>query len=130
MLANTIGTLLPGQAVCTLFFSPQMASGNEKVFMLLGQEAIVGVIVSTLLYFLIFKKRSSRRQKKCNDCDKTHDREKIPGSDSHCTLVLVIPGVLFFLAFVKVTKMYQDNVSSKSPILVGLFMVDLVTFGG
>jgi Na+/H+ antiporter NhaD/arsenite permease-like protein len=115
-----------------------------KVFMLLGQHAIVGVIASTLLYFLIFKKEFSDLQKKRSGGEKKHDCEKkvpVAITIAHClflawtvinlhTPALVIAGFLFFLAFVKATKMYQDNVSLKSPILVGFFLAGLVTFGG
>jgi Na+/H+ antiporter NhaD/arsenite permease-like protein len=43
---------------------------------------------------------------------------------------LVVAGFLFFLAFVKSTRHYQDEVSLKSPILVGFFLAGLVVHGG
>lgn len=115
-----------------------------RVFMLLGSHAIVGVIASTLIYYLIFRKEFSELQSKCEDVDKKRDGDgTIPVviTITHClflawtvlnlhTPVLVIAGFLFFLAFVKATKTYQDDVSLKSPILVGFFLASLVTFGG
>jgi hypothetical protein len=61
--------------------------------------------------------------------------EKNPGDNyqAHCRYLvqtianlhapaLIIAGFLFFLAFVKATKIYQDIVSLKSPFLVGFFL--------
>ncbi|MDR2779131.1 MAG: putative Na+/H+ antiporter [Puniceicoccales bacterium] len=115
-----------------------------RVFMLLGQHAIVGVISSTLLYYFVFKKEFSDLQRKRNNVEqRREDDNKIPMGITivHClflawtvlnlhTPALVIAGFLFFLAFVKATKIYQDNISLKSPILVGFFLAGLVTFGG
>jgi hypothetical protein len=115
-----------------------------RVFMLLGSHAIVGVITNTLVYYLIFRKEFSELQNKCDAANKKHgDNKPIPVTVTitHCiflawtvlnlhTPALVIAGFLFFLAFVKTTKTYQDDVSLKSPILVGFFLASLVTFGG
>jgi Na+/H+ antiporter NhaD/arsenite permease-like protein len=43
---------------------------------------------------------------------------------------LVIAGFLFFLAFAKGTRQYQDHMVLKSPVLVGFFLAGLVTHGG
>ncbi|MDR0693063.1 MAG: putative Na+/H+ antiporter [Puniceicoccales bacterium] len=115
-----------------------------RVFTLLGSHAIVGVIASTLVYYLIFRKEFSDLQRRCDGIDKRRDDNKtIPAAITitHClflawtvlnlhTPALVIAGFLFFLAFVKATKTYQDDVDLKSPILVGFFLASLVTFGG
>jgi Na+/H+ antiporter NhaD/arsenite permease-like protein len=115
-----------------------------RIFRLLGSHAIVGVIASTLVYYLIFRKEFSDLQSRCDTIDKKNDGNKtIPMAITvtHClflawtvlnlhTSALVIAGFLFFLAFVKATKTYQDDVSLKSPILVGFFLASLVTFGG
>ncbi|MDR1173353.1 MAG: putative Na+/H+ antiporter [Puniceicoccales bacterium] len=115
-----------------------------RVFMLLGSHAIVGVVSSTLIYYLIFRKEFSDLQSRCNGIDKKHeDNKAIPMviTITHClflawtvlnlhTPALAIAGFLFFLAFVKATKTYQGDVNLKSPILVGFFLASLVTFGG
>ena len=46
------------------------------------------------------------------------------------TPALVILGFLVFLAFVKMTARYQDEVSLRGPVLVGVFLFGLVVHGG
>ncbi len=43
---------------------------------------------------------------------------------------LFIPGLLFFLGFAAVTADCQNNISLKTPLLVGFFLGGLVTHGG
>lgn len=46
------------------------------------------------------------------------------------TPALVITGYLFLLGFMKATKHYQIELSIKNPLLIGFFLVGLVTHGG
>jgi Na+/H+ antiporter NhaD/arsenite permease-like protein len=138
------GTLTHFAAPPILMVAHKWHLTTGRVFMLLGSHAIVGVIACTLVYYLIFRKEFSNLQSRCDAVDKKHGGNKtIPVAITiiHClflawtvlnlhTSALVIAGFLFFLAFVKATKTYQDDVSLKSPILVGFFLASLVTFGG
>jgi hypothetical protein len=43
---------------------------------------------------------------------------------------LIVPGLLFYLAFAQVTSPYQNNIDLKSPLLVGFFIGGLLIHGG
>ena len=115
-----------------------------KVFTMLGSHAIVGIIVCTTLYYLLFRKEFVSLQMKHATANKKNDLAgEIPHvvTAAHClflawtvanlhTPALVVAGFLFFLAFTKATKQYQDHLSLKSPVLVGFFLAGLVTHGG
>jgi hypothetical protein len=44
--------------------------------------------------------------------------------------VLVILGILFFLAFVSATRLNQHTIALRPPLLVGLFLAALIIHGG
>jgi hypothetical protein len=119
----------------------------SRVFAMLGTRAIVGVAAGTLLCYAIFRKEFAKLQNAVenghsgNRSEKT--TEKIPPIVTliHCLFLawsvvnlhnppLVIAGFLFFLAFTKATKQYQDTVNLRSPVLVGFFLAGLVVHGG
>jgi Na+/H+ antiporter NhaD/arsenite permease-like protein len=43
---------------------------------------------------------------------------------------LIVPGLLFYLAFAQVTSPYQNNIDLRSPLLVGFFIGGLLIHGG
>jgi Na+/H+ antiporter NhaD/arsenite permease-like protein len=115
-----------------------------RIFTMLGGRAIIGVIVSTLFYYSIFRKEFAALQLK-NAAAPKHGNEtkKIPTivTAISCLFLawtvvnlhsppLAVGGFLFFLAFVKATKQYQNEVKLKSPVLVGFFLAGLVIHGG
>ncbi|MDR1414085.1 MAG: putative Na+/H+ antiporter [Puniceicoccales bacterium] len=115
-----------------------------KVFTMLGQHAIVGIVASTLLYYAFFRQEFAALQRKRSVANKKNSAvQNVPPivTAAHClflawtvinlhTPALVVAGFLFFLAFAKATKQYQDDLSLKSPVLVGFFLAGLVTHGG
>lgn len=125
----------------------------DVMFMLthFGWRAALAVALSTLTYFVIFRRelRSLASKKAVPDVDR-------PESDSRGAILLPIPawvvlahagfmawtvanahypalfigGFLFFLGFARATSMYQSEIELKTPLLVGFFLAGLVTHGG
>jgi hypothetical protein len=116
-----------------------------------GWKAITGIIIASSLYFVFFRKALFRIADKA---DGREDGELHPQSwqeretpiPAWVTIVhlaflgwtvytahypaLFIGGFLFFLAFLMATAHHQNEVSMKSPMLVGFFLAGLVIHGG
>lgn len=123
---------------------------TSEMFFHFGIKAIVGISLSTLLYFLIFKKELSALAKKLHDSDGDGSGD-LAGDHSrpiptwiiitHLLFMawtvfcshnpaLFIGGFLFFLAFREATALHQDRVHLRGPVLVGFFLAGLVIHGG
>lgn len=127
--------------------------GWDTLFMLehFGWKAVVGIVISSLIYFMFFRKALFSIADKA---DGREDGELHPASwveretpipawvcGVHVAFlgwtvytahypVLFVGGFLFFLAFVMATRHHQNEVSLKSPMLVGFFLAGLVVHGG
>jgi Na+/H+ antiporter NhaD/arsenite permease-like protein len=138
------GTLTHFAAPPILMVAHRWNLTMSKVFTMLGEHATAGIIASTLLYYIFFRKEfiSLQRRHSAMVCS-GEASEKIPPvvTATHClflawtvinlhTPALVVAGFLFFLAFAKASKQYQSPLSLKSPVLVGFFLAGLVTHGG
>lgn len=105
-----------------------------------GWHAISGIVMSNVVYFLIFRKELLALQPAPAD-------GKIPEPiPAWVTLVhvlflgftvamahepaLFIGGFLFFLAFSQATAHHQNKMDLRSPLLVGFFLAGLVIHGG
>ena len=116
-----------------------------------GWKAVVGVIISSTLYFLFFRKALFRIADKADGREdgqlhpkSWQERETpIPAWITGVHLgflawtvytahypVLFVGGFLFFLAFIMATRHHQNEISMKSPMLVGFFLAGLVIHGG
>ena len=127
--------------------------GWDSLFMIehFGWKAITGVVISSFLYFLIFKKALFRVADLADGIEDNQlhpqswkEREtSIPAwvTFAHLSFlawtvytahypVLFVGGFLFFLAFLMATSHHQNEVSMKSPMLVGFFLAGLVIHGG
>jgi len=125
----------------------------DTLFMLehFGWKAIVGIVISSVLYFLFFKKALFRIADMSDEVEDGilhsatwQERETpIPAWVTAVHLafvgwtvytahypVLFIGGFLFFLAFVMATRHHQNAISMRSPMLVGFFLAGLVIHGG
>lgn len=119
--------------------------GWDMLFMLehFGLKAVIGIVVCTTAYFLIFRQQFRQMQERS---DLVHaggvGEEPIPlwvtiGTLSFMAWTvatlhhppLFIGGFLFFLAFSMATHTHHDDMSIKSPLLVGFFLAGLVTHG-
>ena len=128
--------------------------GWTTLFMLehFGWKAVVGILISSSLYYLYFRKalfrtlRQSRRQgrrHRRNQLSWTERENPIPPWVTFVHLgflawtvyaahfpVLFIGGFLFFMAFTTATQHHQNTMSLRSPMLVGFFLAGLVIHGG
>jgi len=121
--------------------------GWDSVFMFtqFGDRALAGIIVSNIVYFLVFRKEFARMTDNSVNLpqDEEERREPVPFwiTAVHLAFLgwtvfvahepaLFIAGFLFFLAFTMATAGYQDEVNMKSPLLVGFFLAGLVVHGG
>lgn len=127
--------------------------GWDTLFMLehFGWKAVTGVVVSSVFYFLIFRKELFRISDRADgledgvlDAASWQEREtSIPAWVTAVHLaflawtvytahfpVLFIGGFLFFIAFTMATGHHQNELSMRSPMLVGFFLAGLVIHGG
>ncbi len=125
----------------------------DTPYMLLhfGWKAVVGILISSVLYFLVFKKALFRIADKADGSQdgvlhpvSWQERETpLPKWITAVHLgflgwtvytahfpVLFVGGFLFFLAFIMATRHHQNSVSMRSPMLVGFFLAGLVIHGG
>lgn len=122
-----------------------------------GWRAVVAVLASTAIYFLIFRRelRDLARRPAVAEVEIPEDVSegaRVPGDaplqpvpawvtavhmlfmawtvlNAHYP-VLFVGGFLFFLGFVKATATCQSRIDLKAPLLVGFFLAGLVIHGG
>jgi hypothetical protein len=110
-----------------------------------GVRAAAGVVVSSLVYFLIFRREFAQLAAARAELprDESAEREPVPVwiTVVHVAFIvwtilvahepaLFIGGFLFFFGFTMATAAHQDELELKSPILVGCFLAGLVIHGG
>jgi hypothetical protein len=138
-------------AVLTQFASPPVvivaSTWNwDLAYMLthFGWKAVIGIILSNLLYLTAFRQEFARLA--TNTPDEEQDQEwqrSIPWRITGIHIVflswtvvnahypvLVILGFLFFLAFVSATRLNQHAIALRPPLLVGFFLAALIIHGG
>ena len=127
--------------------------GWDTAFMLqrFGWRAVLAIALSTLVYFLYFRRelRNLTSRAPVIDVD-------LPDEDSTGSRLLPVPrwliaahvmfmawtvvnahypalflgGFLFFLGFARATSVYQSRIELRTPLLVGFFLAGLVIHGG
>lgn len=111
-----------------------------------GWKAIIGILISNIIYYLIFRKSfGSLKQSADTNTEKVESgpEERVPAwiIVVHAIFLawtifvlhhpaLFIGGFLFFLAFTMATDHHQYQIQLKGPMLVGFFLAGLVTHGG
>jgi len=108
-----------------------------------GCVALIGIIVSNLIYCFALRKAFPRPDPSVMTSDAMAKETPIPPwvTAMHVAFMfwsvlvahhaaLLIAGLLFFLAFYEVTKEYQTEFQLRSPLLVGFFLAGLVIHGG
>jgi hypothetical protein len=153
----TIGLLFVNISVggtFTHFAAPPvlMVAGTwnwDMIFMFthFGWKALVGIVASTAIYYLIFRKEFALMEDKIKAdpslAPATGDGPAVPVWITLIQLLFMawtvlvahhpaffIGGFLFFLAFTQATAHHQDKLDLKPPLLVGFFLAGLVTHGG
>ncbi|MFT5882266.1 MAG: hypothetical protein ACI9FG_000766 [Crocinitomicaceae bacterium] len=140
------GTLTHFAAPPVLMVANDWNFGLEYMFFNFGLKAIVGILIANAVYFFMYKKHFKALAVESdlqNRRPMWADRE-----DSIPFLVtfvhmgflawtvlnahdppLFILGFMFFLGFTQTTGHHQNEVSMKSPLLVGFFLAGLVIHG-
>ena len=112
-----------------------------------GWKALIGILISTGLYFVIFRGEFAAMDKRAqaakSSAGKARRRDVVPAWITTVQLAfmawtvfvlhhpaLFIGGFLFFLAFAQATAHHQAKIDLKPPLLVGFFLAGLVTHGG
>ena len=113
-----------------------------------GWKAILGILISNLIYYYAFKKEFSKfasafeaEAEMEKDSERHEDSIPIWITAVHLLFMgwtvfnahyppLFIGGFLFFLGFAMSTKAHQSHINLKPPLLVGFFLAGLVTHGG
>ncbi|MBF0236891.1 MAG: putative Na+/H+ antiporter [SAR324 cluster bacterium] len=124
--------------------------GWDMAFMFehFGWKAVVGVVISTMVYYYFFIKEfkdleAAAVKARQNTKKAHHDDADVPAwviavhilfmvwtvVNNHYP-ALFIGGFLFFLGFAKATMPHQNQVDLKPALLVGFFLAGLVTHGG
>jgi hypothetical protein len=109
-----------------------------------GWKAVIGIILSNLLYLTVFRREFASLVTKIPDEEQGQDGGRsipwrITGihilflswtvANAHYP-VLVILGFLFFLGFVSATRLNQHAIALRPPLLVGFFLAALIIHGG
>ena len=144
------GVLTNFAAPPVLMVASKWGLSTPEMFLHYGGKAVIGILVSTALYYTVFRKELSSLANRLEDHDgdgkgdlqEDHSRA-IPLwiTVTHLffmawtvffahTPALFIGGFLFFLAFRQGTAHHQFNMQLKGPILVGFFLAGLVIHGG
>jgi hypothetical protein len=109
-----------------------------------GWKALVGIILSNSLYLVLFWREFVKLSANVRDDDRDQEgRRLVPWhiTGMHILFlcwtvvnarypVLVILGLLFFLAFVSATLPNQHAIALRPPLLVGFFLAALIIHGG
>lgn len=140
------GTLTHFAAPPVLMVASKWEWGIVHMFTNFGWRAVLGILVATAIYYLIFRKQFAALSEKA-ELAKANDAQE-PEEPVPAWMILVhlgflawtvftlhhpaffIGGFLFFMAFAMATDHHQESIQLKSPILVGFFLAGLVTHGG
>jgi hypothetical protein len=129
--------------------------GWDAAFMLsnFGARAVLGVVLSTGLYFWLFRRDLAALAARASVPDEESPDEDVPAGSPgllpvptwvtavHVAFmiwtvvnahyrVLFLGGFLIFLGFVRATAPYQSRLTLRAPLLVGFFLAGLVIHGG
>jgi hypothetical protein len=113
------------------------------VFSHFGWRAVTAILLSTSLYYVLFRKDLNALADQPNPEAEAADTRPIPVwitlthlaalvwtvTNSHYP-ALFVGGFLFFLGFTRVTAPHQEREDLRVPLLVGFFLAGLVIHGG
>ncbi|MEI8038126.1 MAG: putative Na+/H+ antiporter [Verrucomicrobiota bacterium] len=145
------GTLTHFAAPPVLMVAGKWGWGTSFMFTHFGWKALLGILLSSGLYCLWFRKPLYQL---CDRADGTEDGQVMPVSwQERATEIppwvtfvhlaflgwtvytahfpaLFIGAYLFYIAFTTATRHHQNPVSLRGPMLVGFFLAGLVVHGG
>ncbi len=140
------GTLTHFAAPPVLMVAAPWQWDMAYLFTHFGWKAVVGIVISTLLFYFVFRKEFAAlervRAERAKQAPEQIERP-VPAWITTVQLLfmavtvyfahhpaLFIGAFLFFLAFGQATAHHQSKLELKSPILVGFFLAGLVIHGG
>lgn len=144
------GTLTHFAAPPVLMVATKWGWDMPFMFLNFGWKAIVGILISNMIYFLAFRhdfkglaEHAALLESKSDGSASGLSRAPIPAwiTATHLAFMawtvftlhhpaLFVIGFLFFIAFMLGTSHHQDPLKLKGPLLVGFFLAGLVTHGG
>jgi len=144
------GTLTNFAAPPVLMVAAKWNWSTPFMFEHFGWKAAMSVVMSSCLYFLVFRKDLRRladlmdgREDGIAPSSWEERETPVPSWVTAVHLaflawtvltahfpVLFVGGFMFFLAFTTATRHHQNEMSLRSPILVGFFLAALVIHGG
>jgi hypothetical protein len=143
------GVLTNFAAPPVLMVAQKWGLTTTEMFIHFGEKAIVSIVFSTLVFFVIFRKELSAMAKIAGDHDgdgkgdlkENHRPVPLFVTLTHLAFMgwtvafahyppLFVGGFLFFLAFSQATAHHQHDINLRGPILVGFFLGGLVIHGG
>ncbi len=137
------GTLTHFAAPPVIMVSAPWGWGLMHMLTHFGARAVLGIVISTLIYYLVFRRELAQLAPAAPAAGTTRAGPAVPAWITVVHLlflaftvwqahhpVLFIGSFLFFLAFAQATAHHQNPVDLRSPILVGFFLAGLVIHGG
>lgn len=137
------GTLTHFAAPPVLMVAGTWNWGLGHMLMNFGWKAVVGVIITTTVYFLWFQREFKAIRNNGVATPAADDQPPVPAWITAVHLLflawtvmnnhypaLFLGGFLFYLAFLQATEHQQSALSLRSPLLVGFFLAGLVVHGG
>lgn len=146
------GTLTHFAAPPIVMISEKWRFGFDHMIINFGWKAVVGIIISNILYFIIFRKEFKRLEEVQRSQMAFEYAVPTTWEDRQDNIpvwvyvvsiaflgwtvyfnhhpALFMGGFMFFLGFTLATPQYQNHVTIKVPLLVAFFLAGLVTLGG
>lgn len=137
------GTLTHFAAPPVIMVAQPWGWGLTHMLANFGVRAIVGILISSGVYFLVFRRELAALAVRGTMAAVARARPPVPIwiTTVHILFlaftvwqahhpVMFIAAFLFFLAFAQATAHHQNAVDLRSPILVGFFLAGLVIHGG
>lgn len=141
------GTLTHFAAPPVLMIAEKWHFGMSYMFMNFGWKAVIGILIANALYFMAFRKHFAGLANAETDSskkirwDEREDAIPVAITLTHLGFLaftvltahypaLFIGGFMFFIGFTQATGHHQNDVSMKTPLLVGFFLAGLVIHGG
>lgn len=134
------GTLTHFAAPPVLMVAAAWGWDMKYMFTHFGWHAVSGIVLSNLVYFLVFRKELTGMRAPTGD---ERPEEPVPAWVTVMHLLflgftvwsahhpaLFIGGFLFYLAFAQATAHHQSKMDLRGPMLVGFFLAGLVIHGG
>lgn len=140
------GTLTHFAAPPVLMVAGPWGWDTPYMFLHFGDKAALGIVASTLLYYVIFRREFAVLEKNRLTAAAAGETRADPPVPAWITVVqlgfmaftvlvvhyppLFVGGFLFFLAFAQATAHHQGKLDLRAPLLVGFFLGGLVIHGG